>query len=289
MVYQQNVNNHGLDLDREAREISEEDWRFGATSPICIALIPTEDRVGYLPKGEIQATSFDDMMDCASRSPINILETKFNYLYQNNKLTYRQRQWLEINGYVTERGIEFSDAYIAILSNTTRRGNSLKAPLDAIRRHGLIPKYMLPLESHMTFEEYHHHLRITPYMRALGKEFLTMWQLHYDRVNHTQYRDALEIDMLNLAGFAWPHPDADGIYQRTGLNPNHAFVGVLKEPPYLIFDNYIDPFDDNFKKRLAEDYDLLHYAYRLFIVKPGTKPQSWWQSLLTAIRRFFRL
>src|SRR5688572_10004982 len=117
-----------------------------------------QDRVSYLPTGEVQRGR-DDFMDCASRSPIDILEANFTYLYQNGLFSTEHRGWLEDKGHVVVREdmghvVEFSDRLIAVLSGTTANGNSMKAPIDTIHRSGLIPKSMLPASSDMAIEEY---------------------------------------------------------------------------------------------------------------------------------------
>lgn len=78
------MKNYGLDIKREWDEQSETDWTLGATSMPCIAEVPTKDRLAMLPQGELQFGK-EDFMSCATISAINILETKFNYLYKNAK------------------------------------------------------------------------------------------------------------------------------------------------------------------------------------------------------------
>mgnify|MGYP001580655741 FL=1 len=76
--------NYGLNLSKEKAEQSDADWKFGSIQS-CLALIHEEERFDYLPKGELQK-GVEDFMDCATRGPLNILETKFNWLIQNKKL-----------------------------------------------------------------------------------------------------------------------------------------------------------------------------------------------------------
>lgn len=171
------MKNHGLNMEMEMTHRSEKDWMFGALSQPCIASIPSGEREKYLPKGEVQRGS-TDTMDCTTRAPINALETKFNYLVRNKKLSPANYEWLIKNGYITPSGdVEFSDAYISINAGTTKAGNSLIAPLEAIRTCGLIPKKILPLLPTMSFEEYHDQSRITAYMIDLGKEFKNVSRL----------------------------------------------------------------------------------------------------------------
>ena len=110
------MRNYGLDLQREQAEQDGTEWRFGSTGLSCMAEVPMELRDLYLPKGEVQRTRYADLQDCASRAPINALELKFNYLLAIKKLSFENEIWIKENGYVTPTGVQFSDAFIAILS-----------------------------------------------------------------------------------------------------------------------------------------------------------------------------
>lgn len=272
------MKNYGLNLDLEQQHRSEKDWVYGALSQPCLASIPSGERKKYLPRGEVQK-GVDDMMDCASRDPVNLLETKFNFLVRNKRILSENVQWLRDNGYIviyeTEDGpleaVEFSDAFIAINSGTTRAGNSLIAPIDAIHTCGLIPKKDLPLVATMTFDEYHDPNRITARMINMGKEFLRRFPINYERVNEVHFGDVLKDDMIASAGYAWPDP-VDGEYQRTDMIPNHAFL-VFDLPKFNIFDNYFDVLDGDFVKKLAADYDLVDFGYRV-IISTEKVPQS---------------
>src|SRR3990167_2822336 len=98
----QPTRNYGIDLTREIAEQREADWKFGAASQACLFAIPMLEREAYLPKGEVQFTKTDDLMDCASRGPVNFLEAKFNYAYRKDLIKPSNRKWLEDNGYVVD-------------------------------------------------------------------------------------------------------------------------------------------------------------------------------------------
>jgi hypothetical protein len=283
--------NYGLDLKREQQHSSPDDWIFGGFSTPCIASIPETERFKYLPSGEVQR-GLEDMMDCATRGPINILKTKFNWLYRNNKITPENKAWLEKNGYVRNGNVEFSNAFIAILSGTTREGNSLKAPLQAIENNGLVPNSRLPLLSTMTFDEYHNPLRITSVLQFLGQEFKKRFPINYEKVYEIHYNELYEGDMIVEAGYAWSIP-VNGEYPNIGADPNHVWMGICR-PLHTIFDNYIDSVDGDFIKKLAPDYDMLDYGYRVFIsaenkvINSFTK-QSLWSKILAWFTKFYKL
>jgi len=289
MNKEKTIRSYGLDIRRERAESQDSDWVFGSNSGPCIAIIPESEREGYLPQGEVQRTAKDDMMDCASRGPLNILEAKFTYLYATGGMTEENARWLMANGYFVDGKIVLSDAFVAINAKTTRQGNSLKAPLEAIRKQGLIPKAMLPLEAWMSFEDYHNPTRITDQMIRLGKDFLERFVINYEKVYEVDFPQLLEADMLDVAGFAWPEP-IDGEYPRSAKSPNHCFVNFNK-PCFLAFDNYRDSFDGDFIKKLASNYDFMEYAYRIYISKEVTVAQriSWlsqWASILVNFLTF---
>lgn len=255
--------NKGFNLKKERLEQSDQDWVFGDVSQPCITDIIEADRLTYLPKGELQY-GIEDFMDCATRAPLNILETKFNWLYKTGKLTKENENWLRSKGYITPEGnIEFSDRFIAILSGTTREGNSLKAPLRAIENNGLIPKSLLPASPSMNFDEYHDKTKITDYLVSLGKEFKERFPINYEKVYEVNYKELLREDMIGAAGYAWPQP-IDGEYPKSNKAPNHTFV-IFRTPAYFVFDNYYDVVDGDFIKKLTPDYDFIEYGYRVFI------------------------
>jgi len=271
------MKNYGIDLKKEAERIQDEDHIFGAQSPLCIAQIPEAERSLFLPAGEVQRSDKDDMMDCATRGPANIYETKFTFLYNNNLIDSDNKKFLEKYEYFEfdeENNLwrfKASDAYNAIKSGTTRNGNSLKDPLHSFHRDGIVPKHLLPLGSDMTWEEYHDPARNTPLIEAIGSEFAERFSLKYDRVYLEQFKTAIRTDLLDVAGYAWPEP-IEGIYPRVDVPPNHAFV--IWSGMWKAFDNYIDSVDNDFNKDLAIDYKFFNYGYRAIISKqwrPGSR------------------
>lgn len=248
------MKNYGINLDKELAEQSETDYLFGSTSPKCASNIPENELENYLPKGEVQR-GLEDTMDCASRSPLNRLETCLNYLFRNKKLG-KNAEWLLENGYVNDSGdIELSDAFIAILSGTTEQGNSLKAPIHAIHEYGCVPKSKLALEPHMTFKDYMNPARVTEELKALGLEFKKRFPVGYDKVYD------MGLAEVCTAGYAWPQP-INGEYPTNDNTFNHAFW-KFKNPKHYIFDNYEESAGD-FIKKLAPDYKLFDYGYRVY-------------------------
>lgn len=270
------MNNKGLDLAKEIASQSPLDWKFGALSQECIAVIPAMAREMYLPKGETQFGK-EDFQDCVTRAFNNILETKLNWLLQNKKLP--DEAWFRSAGYITENGFELSDRFIAIGSGTSRYGNSLKAPLDFLRKNGAIPKKMLPKESWMTFDDYMNPHAIMSSMFKMGDEFLKRITINYEQVPQSQFPTFDE--MLAVVGHGWPIP-INGEYPRNDLDFNHAFMDIRQQ--YYIFDNYEEGTGD-FIKKLAPDYKFFDYGYRLILSLTPSK-KDWWTALKEFLRAF---
>lgn len=274
------MKNYGIDLEREKAEQSPEDWMFGAQALPCLTdgLLDTE-RFEFLPIGEVQQGK-EDMMDCASRSPINNIETKLNCLLEKGKLPHEQ--WFRDKGYIIVKKspqgdletFALSDAFVAINSGTTRSGNSIKAPIDAIRKQGIIPKFMLPLEPWMTWEDYHNTERITGSMYALGQESLSKIGFNYEKIPLSLFKEANKKDLMCVAGYAWSGPE-NGEYPRSDGPFNHAWLNI--KPDTYAFDNYID-LDGDFIKKLAPDYLFYEHGYRI-ILGLGKKG-NWWDFII---------
>lgn len=250
---------YGFNPQLEIIDKKATDWVYGALSIPCITDIPEDEREKYLPQGERQNIG-EEKYDCATRGPINILETKFTWLYQNKKLSPDNLKFLEDNDYIQNNRVIFSDRYIALLSGTTVFGNSMIRPLQTIHEKGLIPKAMFPQVER--FYEYYDSTLLTQKMRDLGEEFITRFPIYYEQVLAPHYSELLKEDLIVFAGYSWPVP-INGIYPRSDEQMNHVFDGI-KNPPYIIFDNYEEEAGD-FIKQLAPDYNLNDYGYRVFI------------------------
>lgn len=254
------MKNYGFDYKREISEHAETDYLVGAITKKPLFEVPDGVQDIYLPAGELQNIG-EEKMDCVARAFHNKLEATFTYGFINGLFSKENTQWLIDNGYVTGDGvIEFSDAFTAILSGTTRQGNSLKAPAQSIHENGLIPKHILPQLS--TFDEHHNRERITGWMRDLGLEFAKRFPINYARAEESQFESLCKEGGVVVGGYAWPQP-VNGVYPKTDLPPNHSFW-LYKPPKYHAFDNYLD-HDGDYIKRLASDYDFMDIGYQIFI------------------------
>lgn len=273
------MKNYGFRHELEKQHNDGTEWKFGAFSPKPLFTIEQRSqRLVYLPFGEVQR-GVEDTMDCATRGPINKLEADFTYGVQRKLFSKKNIQWLRDNGYIGEdERVTFSDAFIAIKSGTSRQGNSMKAPLDAIYRYGLVPKKLLPLTPTMTWDEYHDKKRITTEIEDLGRIFSKRFTINYEQVDNTLFKEANTQEMLIVAGYAWQKPQG-GIYPRSEGKANHVWVNI--RPEYYAFDNYLDT-DGDYIKHLAKDFLFYETAYRVFISaeNPDVEDTIWSVSAL---------
>ncbi len=272
-----------FDAQKELDAQIGNEWQFGAVE-VDLAQVPLASRLSYLPDGVLQYNNVMDSNGCASRGPLNILETKLDYFWDHGMLP-EIKKWMDEKGYREGGKFKLCDAFIEILSGTTPTGNSLKAPLDALRVYGAIPAKLIPLDSNMTWSEYMNPARVTQEYKDLGKQFLSRITLAYEQVSLSQFAHALEVDLLDVAGYAWPQP-VNGVYQKTEGGFNHCFT--LVEGAIDAFDNYTP-----FVKRLAKDYIFFEWGYSISITKqtipeplselPKDKADSLWSWLLKMI------
>lgn len=253
--------NYGIDLSKESVDQQGDEWKFGALSPKCLFAVPEEKRTEYLPDGEFQNIG-EEKFGCVSRGYLNILETKFNYAYKSGLLLPDNKRWLEDTGYIENGKVTFSDAFIEILSGTTRLGNSMKAPAQTIHERGLIPKKLLVQLN--SFESHYNPERITDELKRIGNEFLSRFEINYEQVLMQDFETLLRVDSVGIAAHAWPLP-VGGEYPKTELTINH-FIMAVHSPLTYIFDNYLDS-DNDFIKKLARDYLFHPYGYRIYISK----------------------
>lgn len=273
-----------FDAAKERREQDGTEYKFGAVLGQCLFAIPYGERSKFLPTPETQHSYFMDTMDCASRSVVNMIETKLNYALKTGKISIGNAAWLDENGYIDDNGsVSISDAYVAILSGTTKQGNSLKAPLQTVRHDGCIPKKLMPLLPDMTWDNYYNPNRITTKLNNLGREFAKRFTINYEQVSRSQFKEAIKKGMLDVAVYAWPSP-VDGVYPRVQYGYNHAIM--VADAEFDIFDNY-----DPFIKHLAPDYDFFDWGYHVIISAdtPDPKEEAAWSALLAQLRQLIAL
>lgn len=270
--------------ERERAAQRGDEYRYGAIDTD-LAMVPLDDRLRYAPDGVLQ---FNDVMDtngCASRAPVNVYKAKYTYLYHNG-MHPALKEWLKgphyIGGksysYLVGNGkdtkVVFDETYIEIKSSTDPAGNSLKEPIHAVHKHGLIPE-CLPLGDGMTWAEYMNPKRITAEHDALASEFMKRFGNNYEQVARKDFPTAVLEDYLVVAGHGWG-TEKKGVYQRTDARLNHAFA--IANWVINALDNYLP-----FIKTLVKDYKLFDWGYSLSITRQTPYPPAEKPDFLTVV------
>ena len=260
-----------FDEARERREQDGSEYKLGAITQF-LWKASEEWRMDYhAGTGETQSNSRMDTMDCASRAAVEDIEEDLTCGYRTTMHPDTKAflepcvVWRDGKPYV-----ELADAYIAIKSGTTKQGNSLKAPVQALHTWGFVPKAWMPLEPNMMWEDYHNPARLTKAIEDYAKESVMRLPIQYQQISISSFVDELKNGGLSMAVSAWPIP-INGIYPRTLEQFNHAIYGIKAK--YFIKDSYLDPLDQDYIKQLAPDYRFFDWAYQLGIVAEKTDIQ----------------
>ena len=96
---------------------------------------PSGDWTPYIPLGENQYSNMTDSMACVSFSFLNVLETTIKFL--------------------TGQEVDFSDRFLAKVSNTTIHGNTLGIVADAFRKYGCPLEADYPKPISFTWDEFY--------------------------------------------------------------------------------------------------------------------------------------
>lgn len=265
-------------------EVRPTDFIAGAETGI--ALSPLENGGQYdlfLPDEETQFKSSFDTFGCVSFSALNCLETAFNHLITGKKISATNLQWLKDNGYIDFTGkINFSDRFIAKLSNTGKAGNSLGAVGDAIRNFGIVPEkqWAWPTEivDGMTNDEkWNIYYKAVPTnVQAIGLEFKKRFDVSYQWIvvgtsNPDTIKAYLPYGTIQVAAAIcspWSSTEAMPPIKGCGCGTQHATIiyGYNDGVFYKDFDHY-----KSFKKTLAWDY-CLPYAVQYYVKEKVIAP-----------------
>ncbi len=219
--------NLGLRPNQLAR-IKPADWWFNGFTPVKLG---SQNELGdweaYLPEVEYQNLGNFDRMNCVTYSLLNCFETLYYY----------------------QTGIKrnFSDRFIAKLSNTTKDGNWLDTVFDTARQVGLIDEERWP-DSLISWDDYYK--PIPQDIVDEGKEFSDNWSIYREWINTSNDADivkALESSPLQATvKFA----TGNNILYPQGA-PNHAVEIYHAELGqwWEIYDDYSQT-----KKRYHWDY-----------------------------------
>lgn len=210
---------------------SESDWFVKAVPEVKEKV----QWVSYLPKGESQNVKFVfDTLSCTTFSALNIIET----LFKKMDIPPEHKLFLERNGYYKDGEVNFSDKFTAIVSGTTKQGNTFQNVGNSIRHNGLIPDSILPFGNETKWEDWHNPNQIQAYMISLGQEFARYFDVTYSFVYFNddgkmkpEHKILIEENLYNAPlNVAIPYP------------ATHATVLYeVYDNGYMLYDTY-DPY-----------------------------------------------
>jgi hypothetical protein len=244
---------NGLILETKIETDLRGDYELGALPKVVLKEDCQYEE--FLSTGELQRREDRDKMACVSFSVDNNIEIIINYLL-----------WLEKQGRATQNQIDilnvyrafslikdgeanFSDRYIAKLSGTSIRGNSMQVVANTIRHYGFIPEDKWPYVN--DWDEYYK--PVPQELIKLGQQFAEYIDISYEWVNPDQFNDTKKFGPIQTAVCANSQWYGEGVIPRNEGQLNHAVVntGFLN----LQYDKIGDSYDP-FKKKVAWDFNL---------------------------------
>lgn len=230
----------------------------------------------FVSTHERQSTSKYDTMSCVTFSALNSVETQLNFLKATGQIPDATLRACEVYGYFNPDGtFNFSDWFTAIMSGTTKAGNTLQAAWDSIRNHGLLPagNGKFP-EDFDNIEGWLDPSSITSTKKDNAKLFLELFSVGYEWVLLGEANQRIVTDHLKHAPLhtatptcgSWNSPEGEivhhcGDYKR--LNHATTLIGMEENVAYLDLDTY-----NPFIKRLAWDYHVPFALKGVVTVKP---------------------
>lgn len=221
----------------EERQINPKDYRAGGISGLDrVVLREDGDYRKFLPTIEYQVGTYFDTMACVTFSALNCLETIANI-----------RNWRFFNR---------SDRFTAKMSGTTKNGNYLSKVADSIAvNDGTVDEDTWPyprLQREPVFDWNDFYADIPENVKIEGRRFLKDYDVGHEWVSVYELREMLKYGPIQVTVQAWPHPNANGMYENRGSDHsyNHAVELVYMGDDYCeIYDHY-----DKVNKRLVPDY-----------------------------------
>lgn len=203
----------------------------------------------YLPEKEIQRKNRVETMSCVSFGTLNCLETLFKRVYGTDN--------------------NYSDRFLAVVSETTKRGNSPHKVGEALRRFGSVKEEVLPFSDDIkSWDDYHS--GITDGILKKGGEWLDDYNFGHDWVftrGSLEYKQkmikaGLRYSPIGVSVYAWKQKG--GYYYKNDTDrDNHwcTVYGYEDGKYWKVYDHY-----DNVHKKLVWDYNF-GFAKRYTISK----------------------
>jgi len=204
-------------------EPKDTDFIFGTGKIPEEILQPDGDWMDYLPTKEFQAPYGFETYACVTYTILNCIE-----------ILIKRQYGIEKN---------YSDRFLAIVSNTKNPGNSPQVVCDFLRKIGLVPEELWPYNNSInSWEKWSKPIPAKLY--ELAKEFNIEWDFRYEQVmsNPNSITKALTMSPLFVSVSAW-YPKGDKFYRPQGMNDNHATTMFYQRAGDFrrVFDSYDSP------------------------------------------------
>lgn len=234
-------------------QITPDNWVAGVNSKIAAEPVnPTGDWTPFVPDFDPQSKNGVETFSCTSYGTVHMIEM--------------------LEFFLTGAKSNYAERFPAILSGTTKQGNSEQTVCETIRTKGLIPADMLPFSDDITsWEQYMNPNAITPAMLSAGQAWLAKWQFnHHWLFQSADYGDlktiihnALFFSPVGVGVYAWEQDPVTGYYIfPKGATANHWVAGIvvnMTDKYYEIFDSYegdIKKLDINYPFAFAKGISL---------------------------------
>jgi len=216
------------------------DYKFGSSALPYDILMHDGDWRSHLPQFEHQRKNGVETQGCVSFGTLSALE-----------MIHRVRYGTEPN---------YSDRYLAKMSNTTPYGNTPKKVADTLRNiSGSVSEKDWPWGGN-DWEDYYR--EVPDNVSKKGWLWTKSYDFGYEWVDPKDLKSALTHSPIGVAVYAWAKQD--GVYVKRG-GENHYCVLVAYEDDHpIIWDSYEEAL-----KKLAKDYPF-RWAMRYHLKK---KPQ----------------
>lgn len=261
--------NHGVKI-----EIKDTDYVAGFMTGVGYEVrIKDGNWTSHLANKERQKSTFDSQ-SCVSFSGNHAIDTQMNYLLTSGLFSNEAVKYFKEAGYIVDGRFNSSDRFLAILSGTTKEGNTGQKVLDTARHYGLLPEKDLPFGG-TSFETYHNPKVITQEMKDKAKKILDYikieyeWVIQRDKISSLKFiieRHLKHAPLQFYIPLCGSYLDGENPAQMCGLTvPQHAIMAYNMHAFTEVLDQY-----DPFTRTLAKDYPVL-YATKI-VVSSLTKP-----------------
>jgi len=196
-----------------------------------------------------------ETMACVTFSNMNCQETLLNkmvYMVNKGEADEDTKEIVKIFRHFNLIGTKsnFSDRYIAKLSETSWSGNNFKKVAHTVRQYGLVPESDYPYVQGWS----NYYQRVPQSLIEQGQKLLEFVEFNYESVSQANYNNAKLYSPVQTS--VAPYGRAiDGIYPASWKRKVHAVANDYFEDGKYdgLFDTY-EPFD----KKVAWNYPLGH-------------------------------